>query len=77
METLNESRLSIVLQRYLADGRILTPPEANQREPVFFGRRSFFVLLLLETGISQASIQVVSPSFVFIIMTTMNFSQEQ
>ncbi|XP_075897545.1 RUS family member 1 [Nelusetta ayraudi] len=36
METLNESRLSIVLRHYLRDGRVLTPPEANQREPVFF-----------------------------------------
>ncbi|XP_068584112.1 RUS family member 1 [Cebidichthys violaceus] len=35
METLNEARLSIVLQRYLRDGRVLSPLEANQREPVF------------------------------------------
>ncbi|XP_070837150.1 RUS family member 1 [Chaetodon trifascialis] len=35
METLNEARLSIVLQQYLKDGRILSPPQANQREPVF------------------------------------------
>lgn len=54
METLNESRLSIVLRRYLRDGRVLTPPEANQREPVFFGGRSlshyylFYYLLLRE-----------------------------
>lgn len=40
METFNEARLSIVLQQYLRDGRILTPPEANQREPVFFGGRN-------------------------------------
>uniref|UniRef100_A0A8B9M3H6 Zgc:162613 n=1 Tax=Astyanax mexicanus TaxID=7994 RepID=A0A8B9M3H6_ASTMX len=37
METLNEARLSIVLQQYLLDGRILSPAEANQREPVFLG----------------------------------------
>lgn len=37
METLNEARLSIVLQEYLKDGRILSPLEANQREPVFMG----------------------------------------
>lgn len=43
METLNESRLSIVLQRYLADGRVLAPPEANQREPVFFGGTNLFL----------------------------------
>lgn len=35
METLNEARLSIVLQEYLKDGRILSPLEANQTEPVF------------------------------------------
>lgn len=35
METFNEARLSIVLQQYLKDGRILSPPQANQREPVF------------------------------------------
>ncbi|XP_068435052.1 RUS family member 1 [Clinocottus analis] len=35
METLNEARLSIVLQQYLRDGQVLSPPEANQREPVF------------------------------------------
>ncbi|KAG9264030.1 hypothetical protein AMEX_G22209 [Astyanax mexicanus] len=35
METLNEARLSIVLQQYLLDGQILSPAEANQREPVF------------------------------------------
>ncbi|XP_035472248.1 RUS1 family protein C16orf58 homolog [Scophthalmus maximus] len=35
METFNEARLSIVLQQYLRDERILTPLEANQREPVF------------------------------------------
>nr|XP_040046446.1 RUS1 family protein C16orf58 homolog [Gasterosteus aculeatus aculeatus] len=34
METLNEARLSIVLQQYLKDRRILSPTEANQREPV-------------------------------------------
>ncbi|XP_045891902.1 RUS1 family protein C16orf58 homolog isoform X2 [Micropterus dolomieu] len=35
METFNEARLSIVLQQYLRDRRILGPLEANQREPVF------------------------------------------
>uniref|UniRef100_UPI0037E7F5C5 RUS family member 1 n=1 Tax=Semicossyphus pulcher TaxID=241346 RepID=UPI0037E7F5C5 len=35
METFNEARLSIVLQQYLMDKRILSPQEANQREPVF------------------------------------------
>ncbi|KAI4887702.1 hypothetical protein NFI96_025022 [Prochilodus magdalenae] len=35
METLNEARLSIILHQYLLDGRILSPTEANQREPVF------------------------------------------
>lgn len=40
METFNEARLSIVLQQYLRDKRILNPLEANQREPVFleFGK---------------------------------------
>uniref|UniRef100_A0A7N8WKY8 RUS family member 1 n=1 Tax=Mastacembelus armatus TaxID=205130 RepID=A0A7N8WKY8_9TELE len=35
METFNEARLSIVLQQYLRDKRILSPLEGNQREPVF------------------------------------------
>lgn len=35
METLNEARLSIVVQQYLRDGRVLSPLEANRREPVF------------------------------------------
>ncbi|CAM4366809.1 unnamed protein product [Leuciscus chuanchicus] len=35
METLNEARLSIVLHRYLLNGQVLSPVEANQREPVF------------------------------------------
>ncbi|XP_047656997.1 RUS1 family protein C16orf58 homolog [Tachysurus fulvidraco] len=35
METLNEARLAIVLRRYLLDGQILSPAEANGREPVF------------------------------------------
>uniref|UniRef100_A0A8D3BPW2 RUS family member 1 n=1 Tax=Scophthalmus maximus TaxID=52904 RepID=A0A8D3BPW2_SCOMX len=39
METFNEARLSIVLQQYLRDERILTPLEANQREPVFLGKK--------------------------------------
>ncbi|XP_041829665.1 RUS1 family protein C16orf58 homolog [Melanotaenia boesemani] len=40
METFNEARLSIVLQQYLKDKRILSPIEANQKEPVFleFGK---------------------------------------
>ncbi|XP_040918871.1 RUS1 family protein C16orf58 homolog [Toxotes jaculatrix] len=39
METFNEARLSIVWQQYLRDKRILSPLEANQREPVFFDFR--------------------------------------
>ncbi|XP_053473767.1 RUS1 family protein C16orf58 homolog [Ictalurus furcatus] len=35
METLNEARLAIVLRRYLLDGQILCPAEANRSEPVF------------------------------------------
>ncbi|XP_070704191.1 RUS family member 1 [Pempheris klunzingeri] len=35
METFNEARLSIVLQQYLRDKRILSPQEANSREPIF------------------------------------------
>ncbi|XP_044187969.1 RUS1 family protein C16orf58 homolog isoform X1 [Thunnus albacares] len=35
METLNEARLAIVLQQYLSDRRILSPQEANLKEPVF------------------------------------------
>uniref|UniRef100_A0A8C2GGE0 Zgc:162613 n=1 Tax=Cyprinus carpio TaxID=7962 RepID=A0A8C2GGE0_CYPCA len=39
METLNEARLSIVLHRYLLDGQLLSPAEANQKEPVFLSLR--------------------------------------
>ncbi|XP_016395463.1 RUS family member 1 isoform X2 [Sinocyclocheilus rhinocerous] len=35
METLNEARLSIVLHQYLLHGQLLSPVEANQKEPVF------------------------------------------
>ncbi|XP_068606093.1 RUS family member 1 isoform X1 [Brachionichthys hirsutus] len=35
METFSEARLSIVMQQYLTHGQILSPREANQREPVF------------------------------------------
>lgn len=37
METLNEARLSVALQQYLENGRVLSPLEANKREPVFMG----------------------------------------
>lgn len=39
METFNEARLSIVLQQYLSDKQILSPLEANRREPVFLGKK--------------------------------------
>ncbi|XP_043942562.1 RUS family member 1 [Protopterus annectens] len=35
METLNQSRLRIVLNHYLKEGKILTPAAANAKEPVF------------------------------------------
>ncbi|XP_061702643.1 RUS family member 1-like [Syngnathoides biaculeatus] len=35
METLNEARLAILLRRFLQDGHIFTPREANRKEPVF------------------------------------------
>ncbi|XP_068192528.1 RUS family member 1 isoform X2 [Antennarius striatus] len=35
METFSEARLLIVMQQYLRDRQILSPEEANQREPVF------------------------------------------
>ncbi|XP_075034812.1 RUS family member 1 [Mixophyes fleayi] len=37
METLNQSRLSIVLEYFLREGRILSPAEANCREPLLPG----------------------------------------
>ncbi|XP_063285198.1 RUS family member 1 isoform X2 [Pelobates fuscus] len=37
METLNQSRLSIVLDYYLREGRILSPAEANPQEPLLPG----------------------------------------
>ncbi|XP_028670774.1 RUS1 family protein C16orf58 homolog [Erpetoichthys calabaricus] len=41
METLNQARLSILTYHYLKEGSVLTPVEANQREPVLpsFRRR--------------------------------------
>ncbi|XP_074552930.1 RUS family member 1 [Halichoeres trimaculatus] len=39
METFNEARLSIVLQQYLKDNQVLSPQEANKREPVFIELR--------------------------------------
>uniref|UniRef100_A0A8C5AI20 Zgc:162613 n=1 Tax=Gadus morhua TaxID=8049 RepID=A0A8C5AI20_GADMO len=39
METFNEARLSIVLQQYLRDGRVLSPADANRQEPVFLDFR--------------------------------------
>lgn len=46
METLNEARLCIVLQRYLRDRQILSPPEANQVEPVFLEFKKTFPIRL-------------------------------
>ncbi|XP_053298584.1 RUS1 family protein C16orf58 homolog [Pleuronectes platessa] len=46
METFNEARLSIVLQQYLKDRRVLSPLEANQREPVFFEFRKMVPIRL-------------------------------
>ncbi|XP_053327684.1 RUS family member 1 [Spea bombifrons] len=37
METLNQSRLSIVLDYYLREGRILSPAAANRKEPLLPG----------------------------------------
>lgn len=46
METFNEARLSIVLQQYLSDKRILSPLEANQREPVFLGKKNESIIYI-------------------------------
>ncbi|XP_029294280.1 RUS family member 1 [Cottoperca gobio] len=46
MDTFNEARLSIVLQQYLRDRRILSPLEANQTEPVFLQFRKTFPIKL-------------------------------
>ncbi|XP_067332981.1 RUS1 family protein C16orf58 homolog isoform X2 [Channa argus] len=46
METFNEARLSIVLHQYLIDKRILSPFEANQKEPVFFECRKIVPIKL-------------------------------
>lgn len=37
METLNQSRLTIVLEHYLLEGRVLSPAEANAAEPLLPG----------------------------------------
>lgn len=47
METFNEARLSIVLQQYLRDKQILSPLQANQREPVFLGKNREFADIFL------------------------------
>uniref|UniRef100_A0A671YA06 RUS family member 1 n=1 Tax=Sparus aurata TaxID=8175 RepID=A0A671YA06_SPAAU len=54
METFNEARLSIVLQQYLTDSRILSPAEANQREPVFFGKNCGFADCFLYLILAQS-----------------------
>uniref|UniRef100_A0A3Q0RGE0 RUS family member 1 n=1 Tax=Amphilophus citrinellus TaxID=61819 RepID=A0A3Q0RGE0_AMPCI len=59
METFNEARLSIVLQQYLKDKRILSPPEANQKEPVLFGT-SFGQTVPIKLGVRLQEI-VQSP----------------
>lgn len=43
METFNEARLSIVFQQYLEDKQILSPQEANLREPVFLGENYILI----------------------------------
>ncbi|PWA17791.1 hypothetical protein CCH79_00008101 [Gambusia affinis] len=57
METFNEARLSIVMQQYLKDGRILSPSEANQREPVFlqFGKTTPIKLGVRLQDVAQSS----------------------
>lgn len=37
METLNQSRLTIVLEHFLLEGRVLSPAEANAQEPLLPG----------------------------------------
>lgn len=46
METFNEARLSIVLHQYLSDKTILSPHEANQKEPVFIGKKCLVLNIL-------------------------------
>uniref|UniRef100_A0A3P8X625 RUS family member 1 n=1 Tax=Cynoglossus semilaevis TaxID=244447 RepID=A0A3P8X625_CYNSE len=46
METFNEARLSIVFQQYLEDKQILSPQEANLREPVFLEFRKMVQIKL-------------------------------
>ncbi|XP_061605222.1 RUS1 family protein C16orf58 homolog isoform X1 [Phyllopteryx taeniolatus] len=48
METLNEARLVIVLRRFLRDGHLLTPLEANREEPVFL---EFWKMLPIKLGV--------------------------
>uniref|UniRef100_A0A671P626 RUS1 family protein C16orf58 homolog n=1 Tax=Sinocyclocheilus anshuiensis TaxID=1608454 RepID=A0A671P626_9TELE len=50
METLNEARLSIVLHRYLLDGQLLSPVEANEKEPVFLSQSIKCTVLLSLTA---------------------------
>ncbi|KAK5856053.1 hypothetical protein PBY51_007674 [Eleginops maclovinus] len=58
METFNEARLSIVLQQYLTDKRILSPLEANQREPVLL---EFKKTMPIKLGVKLQEV-VLSPA---------------
>ncbi|KAM5126174.1 RUS family member 1, partial [Mantella aurantiaca] len=58
METLNQSRLNIILEHYLQEGRILRPAEANRMEPLLPGLGSQVPLSLgvpLSTLVSSVS----------------------
>lgn len=59
METLNEARLSIILHQYLLKGRLLSPTEANQKEPVFLCMHCFKRLLLLKIIMISSSKKIL------------------
>ncbi|KAM8962415.1 RUS family member 1-like [Pelodytes ibericus] len=53
METLNQSRLSIVLDHYLREGRVLSPSAANRMEPLLPGLGN---QLSVHIGVSMQSL---------------------
>uniref|UniRef100_A0AAY4DEJ9 RUS family member 1 n=1 Tax=Denticeps clupeoides TaxID=299321 RepID=A0AAY4DEJ9_9TELE len=66
MDTLNKDRLSIVLQQYLHDGQVLSPQEANRREPVFleFRKKVNIKLGVCAHILIEAACQALCISFV-------------
>ncbi|XP_030066325.1 RUS family member 1 isoform X1 [Microcaecilia unicolor] len=55
METLNQARLHILVEHFLREGKVLTPPEANAMEPVLPVFRQSLTVILGAPFLSLAS----------------------